>query len=770
MRPVAVRELCAFTAKRGDLDLRFTPSPTAEQGIEGHGKVTGRRGDGYQREVALQGQYKSLQLRGRADGLAVSPLRLEEIKTYRGDLARMPDNHRHLHWAQLKTYGALLASERDLDSLDLRLVYFHIDTEKETALDLTQTRSELDAFLTEHGDRYADWHEQEEIHREQRNAALISVGFPHAQFHGGQRQLAEAVYRSIASGQSLLAQAPTGIGKSIGTLYPALKAMAQGKVEKIFFLTAKTSGRQTALDALASLQAQGESGPLPLRVLELVARDKACEHPDKACHGESCPLAKGFYDRLPAAREAAVAHRQLDHTQLRQIAARHTVCPYYLSQELARWADVIVGDYNYYFDQSALLHSLTVVNEWPVAVLVDEAHNLVERGRSMYSGALCSSELVAVRALAPPAIKRAIGQVLSAWRASVDSRTEDFQIQAEPPPAVLELLRRLATKIGEHFTEHPSQPAPELQRVYFDLLNLLGLAEDFGPYALCVMEKQAASTMRGQDTRHAKAKDRSTLSIRNVVPGRYLKSRIETAESVVAFSATFQPAHFYRELLGFSETTRWLDVPSPFSADQLELQIVTGLSTRYQDRASSATPIATLIAERFQHTPGNYLAFFSSYAYLDQVVAAVRTSHPEIPLRVQGREMTESDRATFLEGFTHSSEAVGFAALGGAFSEGVDLPGRRLIGVFVATLGLPPFDALHEEMRRRMAVLFGAEQADDFAYLYPGMQKVVQAAGRVIRSVDDRGAVVLIDDRFGRGKVRGLLPGWWVHTDVTRRS
>lgn len=766
MRPVAVRELCAFTAKRGDLDLRFTPSPTAEQGIEGHGKITGRRGEGYQREVPLQGQYKALQLRGRADGLAVSPLRLEEIKTYRGDLARMPENHRHLHWAQLKTYGALLVAERDLDALDLRLVYFNIDTEKETALDLTQTRSELQVFLAEHGDRYADWHAQEAVHREQRNAVLAAVAFPHASFHGGQRQLAEAVYRRIASSQSLLAQAPTGIGKSIGTLYPALKAMAQGKVEKIFFLTAKTSGRQTALDALASLQGFEEAGPLPLRVLELVARDKACEHPDKACHGESCPLARGFYDRLPAARETAATHRQLDHSQLRQIAASHTVCPYYLSQELARWADVIVGDYNYYFDQSALLHSLTVVNEWPVAVLVDEAHNLVERGRSMYSGALSSNDLVAVRTLSPPAIKRTLGKVMSAWRALVESRTEDFQIQAEPPPAVLELLRRLATKIGEYFTEHPALPSPELQRVYFDLLNLLGLAEDFGTHALCVMERPASSPMRSGSARSAKAKERSTLSIRNVVPGRYLKARIETATSVVAFSATLQPEHFYRELLGFSETTRWLDVPSPFSADQLELQIVTGLSTRYQDRARSAAPIAKLIAERFRDTPGNYLAFFSSYAYLDQVVAAVRTSHPDIPLRVQGRGMTESDRAAFLEGFTHSSEAVGFAVLGGAFSEGVDLPGRRLIGVFVATLGLPPFDALHEEMRRRMAALFGADQADDFTYLYPGMQKVVQAAGRVIRSVHDRGAVVLIDDRFGRGKVRGLMPGWWFGAPV----
>ena len=768
MRPIAVRELCAFTAKRGDLDLRFTPSPTAEQGIEGHAKVVARRGESYQREVPLQGQYKSLLLRGRADGLSSSPLRLEEIKTYRGDLARLPENHQALHWAQLKTYGALLAAERDLESLDLRLVYFNIHTEKETALDLSLTRAELDAFLAEHGERYASWHAQEAAHREARNAALAAVAFPHAQFHGGQRQLAEAVYRHIANGQSLLAQAPTGIGKSIGTLFPALKAMAQGKVEKVLFLTAKTSGRQTALDALASLQAQqaqSEAGsapsPLPLRVLEMVAREKACEHPDKACHGESCPLACGFYDRLPAARQSAVTHRQLDHGQLKAIAASHTVCPYYLSQELARWADVIVGDYNYYFDQSALLHGLTVVNEWPVAVLVDEAHNLVERGRGMYSATLGLAALAAVRKLSPPPIHRAIGKVLSAWRALDGAQVEDFQIPPEPPAELLELLRRLATKVGEYFTEQPSLPAPELQRVYFDLLNLLGVAEDFGPHALCVMERVSASQHRGQSPRKAPAKDRSTLSIRNVVPGRYLKGRIETATAVIAFSATLQPAHFYRELLGFGEATRWLDVPSPFSADQLELQIVKGLSTRYRDRERSVAPIASLIAERFRRTPGNYLAFFSSYAYLDQVVTALRSHEPTIPLRVQGRGMTERDRAAFLDGFTQDSAAVGFAVLGGAFSEGVDLPGKRLIGVFVATLGLPPFDALCEEMRRRMAVLFGTEQAEDFTYLYPGMQKVVQAAGRVIRSVEDRGAVVLIDDRFGQGRVRALLPGWW---------
>eukprot|EP01034_Spumella_vulgaris_P044278 gene44278-55057_t len=291
---VAVRALCEFTAKTGDLDLRFTPTPTAQEGIAGHALVASRRGDSYQKEVSLSGSFGPLRVRGRADGYDPQQNQLEEIKTFRGDLARMPDNHRQLHWAQLKIYGHLLCLARGLDALRLALVYFDVASQKETLITEHAAAAALRAFYELHCSRFLAWAEQELAHRALRDAGLKAMRFPHTDFRPGQRQLAEAMYKASTRACSLLAQAPTGIGKTVGSLFPLLKASAEHRLDKVFFLAAKTSGRRMALDAVQTIRS---SAPLlPLRALELVARNTACEHPDKACHGESCPLAQGFYD------------------------------------------------------------------------------------------------------------------------------------------------------------------------------------------------------------------------------------------------------------------------------------------------------------------------------------------------------------------------------------------------------------------------------------------------------------------------------------------
>lgn len=744
---VAVRELCEFTAKRGDLDLRFTPAPTAEEGIAGHGIVTRRRGEGYQREVRLETVHGDLRLRGRADGLRLQPLTLEEIKTHRGDLARQPGNHRGLHWAQLKIYGAQLCEQQSLQSLRLSLVYFDVDRQKETAFTEDWTREALSAFYREHCERFLDWDRQERAHRARRDAAITAAAFPHPEFHAGQRQLSEAVYRSIVHGRHLLAQAPTGIGKSIGTLFPALKAMAGGRLDKIFYLTAKTSGRRAALDALASLRTP--TGAIPLRLLELTARDKACVHPDKACHGESCPLAKGFYDRLPAARAEAVAGAGLQQAELRQVAQRHGICPYYLAQDLVRWADVVVGDYNYYFDRSALLHGLTEINQWRVAVLVDEAHNLVDRGRSMYSAELDQQALAAVKQLAPPKIRRALTKALTAWNQRVREQTRAYQAHETLPLALVEACRKVAGVMSEHFAEHPADIHGELQGLYFDLLGFLDLAESFAEHSIFDV-----SLLPGR-------RPRSRIALRNVVPASFLSRRLSAAATVAAFSATLHPFHYYRDLLGFAEDTPCLDVPSPFRAEQLRVRCVTSISTRFERRAQSIAPICELIARQFHQQPGNYLAFFSSYDYLQQVAGALAATQPQLPLWLQDRRMSEAERDAFLARFTEEGQGVGLAVLGGAFAEGVDLPGRRLIGAFIATLGLPQFNPVNEQLLRCMQQTFGDDRAYTYTYLYPGLQKVVQAAGRIIRGPEDRGSVFLIDDRFARPEVLSLLPAWW---------
>ena len=745
---MAVRALCEFTAKQGDLDLRFTPSPTALEGIAGHAQVTARRGAGYEREVALEGTFGALTVRGRADGYDPQRNRLEEIKTFRGDLSRQPANHRLLHWAQAKVYGWLLCQTRGLAEIELALVYFDVLSQKETLLIERHRADELRQFFEAQCTRFLAWAEQEMAHRAQRDLALHALKFPYGEFRHGQRQLAEATYKAACTGTVLMAQAPTGIGKTLGTLFPLLKALPGQQLDKLFFLAAKTSGRRLALDALQTLQRTGAN---EVRVLELIARDKACEHPDKACHGESCPLARGFYDRLPAARQAALAHPQLDQATLREVALAHDVCPYYLSQEMARWADVVVGDYNYYFDVSALLHGLTLTNQWRVCVLVDEAHNLLERARSMYSAELDQRDFKDLRAKVPAQLHKSLSRIQRCWNELHRDQTSEYRVLAELPQTLIGALQQLVSAVTDYLGENPTGVDAAVLNAYFQAMHLCRMAELFGEHSLfdCTL-LPSASSARGKVSR---------LCLRNVIPAPFLAPRLAQARSCVLFSATLSPRRFYADTLGVPPASAWIDVDSPFRGEQLQVQLARHISTRYQDRERSLAPIVALLADQYRRRPGNYLTFFSSFDYLQQVAALFAECHSDVPFWQQTRGMQESAREAFLARFEANGRGIGFAVLGGAFAEGIDLPGNRLIGAFVATLGLPQVNPVNEQLRARMEAVFGSGY--DYTYLYPGLQKVVQAAGRVIRTTQDEGVIHLIDDRFARTQVRRLLPSWW---------
>jgi len=747
---IAVRALCEFTAKQGDLDLRFTPSPTAQEGIAGHAVVASRReGGNYKAEVTLEGDFGPLHVRGRADGYDPDRNLIEEVKTYRGRFDSIPANHRHLHWAQLRIYGHLMCRQLGLEQVNLALVYFDIGSQQETVLSETRSALELAGHFEDHCGRFLAWAELELAHRAARDAALDALRFPHADFRPGQRQLAEAIFRANAGKRSLLAQAPTGIGKTVGTLFPVLKAAPREGLDKVVFLAAKTPGRQLALDAAATLK---RSGSLPLRVLELTARDKACEHPDKACHGESCPLARGFYDRLPAARAAAAATSAalLDRATLREIGLAHEVCPYYLGSEMARWSDVIVGDYNYWFDGGAMLYALALANGWKTSVLADEAHNLVARARSMYTATLERAALRAAKAVAPPGLVKPLDKIGRAWLDVSRAAPLPYQVLDSVSEKLANALQNAGSAITEHLAAFPVPLDPALQEFYFSVLQFLRLIESFGEHSIFDLTR-----IDERDT---------ALCIRNVVPAPFLAPRFGFAHSTTLFSATLGPWHYFADLLGMPADTAWVDVDSPFHAHQLQVHVARAISTRYQHRAASLRPIAELMARQYREQPGNYLAFFSSFDYLAQAADAFEKAHPDVPTWRQSRRMSEPERAAFLERFTPGGRGIGFAVLGGSFGEGVDLPGERLIGAFVATLGLPQLNPVNEQLRERMQAMFGAGY--DYTYLYPGLQKVVQAAGRVIRTEQDRGTVWLIDDRFARADVLDLLPAWW-EVDVT---
>ncbi|RUR66191.1 ATP-dependent DNA helicase [Variovorax guangxiensis] len=741
---VSVKALCAFGAKAGDLDLRFVPAPSALEGMAGHALVQHRRGGEYECEVALEAICGAVHVRGRADGYEFHRARVEEIKTFRGDFDAIRGNHRALHWAQVRTYGWMLCERDGHDAMVVALVYLDLATGDETVLEEQHTREALREHFELLCGRYAAWAASEAAHRAALDGALAGLEFPYGSFRAGQRELAEAVYRAAAGGRCLMAQAPTGIGKTLATIFPLLKARAARRIDKLFFLTAKTSGRPVALDALRVLDKGRGQGRL--RVLELAAREKVCEYPDRACHGDACPLARGFYDRLPAAREQAAQMAWLDREALRDIGLAHEVCPYFLAQEMAHWADAVVGDYNYYFDSSAFLYATMREDDWRAAVLVDEAHNLLERARGMYTAELDGGALEEAHRAAPAVLRGPLARVFREWDTVQQSQQAGYETADEIPERFLRTLQAANTAMAEHFAATPEASQGPLQRFFFDALHFARLAEAFGDHS--VFERTLGATQQAR-----------RLAIRNLVPAPFLQSRFAEAASVTCFSGTLSPFGFYRDALGMPEDAALLDVASPFHSRQLRVEVAMHLSTRFRDRAGSLRNVADIIGAQFERLPGNYLAFFSSFDYLEKACAAFSLRHPGVPVWTQTRGMREAERQGFVARFEEGGQGVGFAVLGGAFGEGIDLPGSRLIGAFVASLGLPQYNELNEITRERMQARFG--KGYEYTYLYPGLQKVVQAAGRVIRTEEDQGVLHLLDDRFARAEIRELLPRWW---------
>ena len=746
---VSVRSLCEFTAKAGDLDRRFTPTATALEGLAGQAAGVARRGPGYESEVQLQGRCGHLRVRGRADGFDTQRQRLEEIKTIRGRADEVPANRRALHWAQLETYAALLCSSRRLTRLDLALVYVDAETQHETVLQRPAEATALQAAFEARCAAFADWAAQEATHRSARDAALAVLPFPLGAFRPGQRRLAETVWRHAVQQRCLLAQAPTGIGKTLGTLFPLLRAMPGQRLDRLAFLTCKTSGRLAAMHALQQLR--GTAPAQPLRMLALVSKDDACEHPGQPCHGDACPLARGFHDRLPAARAAAVAEAWLDPAAQRRIALQHGVCPYHLGQELLRWADVVVADVHHAFDPNGQLFGLAQALDWRWALLVDEAHNLVDRARQMHSAQMRLSDIAAAWSEAPAALRAPLQRWHAVAAALVAEAPCDDHAIDTPPDRLLHTLQALTTALATHLQAQPLASGP-LLGLHFQALALQRLLERFGPHSLFEVQRGAAPGC-------SSAEPDASFGVRNVVPGAFLRQRWAAVHSATLFSATLGPAAFPRDMLGLPASTGWVDIAPAFPPEHLQVRVARRLSTRYPHRAASLGAVVRLMAAQFHAHPGNYMAFFSSFAYLDMAAVQLAALHPSLPQWRQARGMGASDRLAFLERLQPGGQGIAFAVLGGAFAEGVDLPGTRLVGAFIATLGLPPVGPAQDRTRQRLDALFGPGHG--YADRVPGLQRVVQAAGRVLRGPSDRGWLWLMDERYAQPDVRALLPAWW---------
>lgn len=749
IKSVAIKTLVEFAAKTGSLDRRFTPAPTGLEGIEGHKKVTSTRPEGYQTEVSLSITYGNITFRGRADGYDPDAHCIDEIKTFYGDVDRIPENHRALHWAQARCYGWMYCAQHGCDEINLALIYFELATETEYLFDENWQASELQDYFEQLAEKYCAWQAQLNHRQQQLHQWLAQLQFPYGEMHASQRVMAEAVYKAAATGRVVLAEAPTGTGKTLAALFPALKSIPRTPVDKIFYLTAKTTGKQLALE---NVQLIASDATAPLRTLELTAQEKSCLEPDKKCRGDSCPYARDFYNKLEAARPAAFAIPILNKHTLNQLAAQFEICPFYLSMEMSRWVDIVVADVNYYFDGTPLLLGLTNEFEWNPYLLVDESHNLIDRARSMYTAELNRADLLSAKKNSPAAIKKSLEKINKAWSAVVKTLPE-FTAELEHLSILPEKLGHTLVDFTNTYTEflqqNPEHPIQETiaQDFFFAALNYQRIAELFDE-DFCI-DLQAPGSKA------------DILTLRNLIPARQLYARLNFAHCACFFSATLHPAYYYQALLGLPDDTVHIQVPSPFAATQLTVKIAANISTRYKDRHAAVDPLCHIIRQQLSERPGNALVFFSSYEFLQQTETQLRRylANEDIQLVVQSRRMSETDREAFIAQFNQQNNLLGLAVLGGAFSEGVDLAGDALKGAFIATLGLPQVNPINEHLRNIMQVKFG--QGYDFTYTYPGVQKVIQAAGRVIRKTSDSGYLWLLDQRFGEMQVKSLLPEWW---------
>lgn len=753
---VAVRDLAQFCYRGGDIDHRFTPSPTGVEGTLGHQQVYRRRPPSYQPEYSLVHRQliagQNLLLRGRADGYDPEQNLLEEIKTCRVAFARIPPKLSQLHLAQARLYAAMLAKTLNLDRVAVRLTWFNIDSGEERALSQAYSRDELDEFLQVSLQRLVSWLTSLAERRLARDDSARALAFPHGRFRPGQREMAELVYKCLDQGGQLLLEAPTGIGKTAAVLFPALKALVTNKHEAVVFVTARTVGRRTAEQTLIEFRERGYRGGF----LSLSAREDVCLSPGKACHGDDCPYARGYYDKLPAALTAAVDVAALNQEALMELGREHGVCPHQLAFDLVPWIDLVIADQHYVYGLTSSLASLSADDPRRWTVLLDEAHNLPGRARGMYRAELAKASLMtALKATSQP-LRRGlekVNRVLLALQKE-DWDEAGFDSRKQVPAALSTALLQFCSQVAERLAEQPRllQQNPALRDFYFAVLQFQRVADIWGDEFRFEM---------------ARGTGRQGLSVvlNCLDPARLLSERQRRHHAVVAFSATLSPPEWCRQSLGLGSRAVCSRQTSPFAASQLQVFLATDIDTRFRQRAASLASLVARLRLWLQREPGNCLVYFPSYRYLEDALNLLDASggrpaerHCWVQSPRQGREA----RGELLDLLEQRRDVVAFCILGGIFGEGVDLPGDQLATVVVVGVGLPQFNRDAERQR----AWHDQRQTDGFAhvYLYPAMQKVDQALGRVIRRDSDRGRALLIDSRYNESSYRNLLPPWWTYT------
>lgn len=756
---ISVRNLVEFILREGDIDNRrgqVSEKDAMEAGSRIHRKIQKSMGSFYQSEVPLSIELPmdrfSLRIEGRADGIIEQEgaVTIDEIKGVYRRIEEM-EAPVFVHKAQAMVYAYIYASQHSLEAIGVQMTYCNLETEEirrfQEELDFVQLEEWFQGII----DSYMLWANYSYDHRMERQVSIEGVEFPFP-YRPGQRDMAVSVYKTIREGTPLFVQAPTGIGKTLATLFPAVKAVGQGLGDKIFYLTAKTMTRTVAVEGFQKLREQG----LVFSTVVITAKEKSCMQEECTCNPEACPYAKGHFDRINEAVYDCITHeRNITREVILSYAEKHQVCPFEFCLDVSLWVDGIICDYNYVFDPRVNLKRYfgQGVNG-DYIFLVDEAHNLYERASSMYSAELYKEDFLELKKLIKPYSTKLARRLEECNKVLLEYKKEcmTYQVLGHIYP----LVQKLLATVGEYETflenHHGLPEETRILEFYFQLYQFLNIYERVDDNYVIYCEQVNDSSFK--------------IKLYCVNTSVNLKECLEKGRATIFFSATFLPIRYYKKLLS-NEEDYAIYIPSPFPQENRSLIVGRDVSSRYTRRGRQEyEKIFRYIEGVVSGKQGNYMVFFPSYKMMEDVYEiAQEQGFPErIKVICQTANMTESDREEFLKAFEEEG-IVGFCTMGGIFAEGIDLTGNRLVGAIVVGTGLP---MVCNEREIQMNYFDSSQgQGFEYAYLYPGMNKVLQAAGRVIRTDTDRGVIVLLDERFLNSANRQLFPKEWEDYQVT---
>lgn len=764
---ISVRDIIYYVHRGGDLDSRFVGKARALEGTKAHQIIQNRMDDTYSKEVTLKHsvvrERVNINISGRVDGIIDNKglIIIDEIKSTLRNLSDIEIDDYPMHWLQVKFYAYIYSLQHNLENIDVQLTYVEIEEYEVKQFIKKFTLKELKLCFLSVIEKYLEFANRIDDWSRIRDESILKLKFPFDVYRKGQREMAVCVYKTIKEKKKAFIQAPTGIGKTISTIFPAIKAIAEGHTSKMFYLTAKTITRSVAQEGFQIMRNKG----LRFKSLTITAKDKICFEKDSACIPEECSYAKGHFNRVnDAMTDMLDKEDAITRVVIESYSMKHHVCPFEFSLDVALVADCVICDYNYVFDPRVNLKRFFEDVTKDYAFLVDEAHNLVDRARGMYSAVINKQPLLDInRALKDSKdskIKDFLKSVLKLNKGLLEYKNtcveKDEYIFSNPPN---ELYRAMRT-----FTHHGDIILNERKDIkcydkildyYFQVITFMNISELYDERFITYVE------LKGNDI---------YVKLFCVDPSFLLNKTISNGAGTIFFSATLSPIDYFHRLYSKKENDYTLMLSSPFEEKNRSYLVASDIKTTYKNREYSYEDIALYLRDFVNSKCGNYVVFFSSYAYKKEILETFENLESEIEILDQQRDLSEVEKEEFLNKFEEKPQKsmLAFCVLGGSFSEGIDLRGDRLIGTAIVGVGLPMV-CLEREIIKSYHQNHN-EDAFNYAYVYPGLNKVMQAAGRVIRTETDKGIIILMDERYNYNSYKNVIPYDWNPKKTYRRT